>query len=69
MSLVQQSRGGRDYQSEFSQRRTGTGIFAQLLRQRFIIAIKKLGLNHRRLSLDCSQFCRPPQPGDQQILF
>lgn len=69
MSLIQQSRDGRDYQSEFSQRRTGTGVFAQLLRQRFIVAIKKLGLNHRRLSLDCSQFQPPPQPGDQQTLF
>ncbi|WP_444890855.1 PA0069 family radical SAM protein [Microbulbifer sp. DLAB2-AA] len=69
MSLIQQSRGGRDYQSDFSQRRTGTGVFAQLLRQRFIVAIRKLGLNHRRLSLDSSQFNAPPLAGEQQSLF
>ncbi|QFT55733.1 PA0069 family radical SAM protein [Microbulbifer sp. THAF38] len=69
MSLVQQSRGGRDYQSDFSQRRTGTGVFAQLLRQRFIVAIRKLGLNHRRLSLDNNQFKPPPLAGEQQSLF
>ncbi|MFA0810603.1 PA0069 family radical SAM protein [Microbulbifer epialgicus] len=69
MSLVQQSRGGQDYQSDFSQRRTGSGVFAQLLRQRFIVTIKKLGLNHRRLSLNCSLFQPPPQAGEQQSLF
>ncbi|AWF80638.1 radical SAM protein [Microbulbifer sp. A4B17] len=69
MSLVQQSREGKDYQSEFSQRRTGTGIFAQLLQRRFQVAIKKLGLDHRRLTLDCSQFKPPPCANEQQDLF
>ena len=69
MSLVQQSRGGRDYQSDFAQRQTGTGVFAQLLQRRFDVAIKKLGMNRRRLRLDCSQFSPPPLPGEQQSLF
>ncbi|MCO1334061.1 PA0069 family radical SAM protein [Microbulbifer sp. OS29] len=69
MSLVQQSRGGKDYQSDFSHRRTGTGVFAQLLQQRFKVAVKRLGLDHRRLSLDCSQFMPPPLPNEQQDLF
>ncbi|WP_444915981.1 PA0069 family radical SAM protein [Microbulbifer sp. TRSA007] len=69
MSLVQQSRAGKDYQSEFSQRRTGTGIFAQLLQRRFQVAMKKLGLDHRRLTLDCSQFKPPPRTNEQQDLF
>ncbi|WP_323844870.1 PA0069 family radical SAM protein [Microbulbifer magnicolonia] len=69
MSIVQQSRGGRDYRSDFSQRQTGTGVFAQLLQQRFGVAIRKLGLNRRDLKLDNSRFCPPPQSGDQQSLF
>ncbi|WP_444935400.1 PA0069 family radical SAM protein [Microbulbifer sp. JMSA004] len=69
MSLVQQSRAGKDYQSEFSQRRIGTGIFAQLLQRRFQVAVKKLGLDHRRLTLDCSQFKPPPRTNEQQDLF
>lgn len=69
MSLVQQSRGGRDYDSDFSQRQVGTGVFAQLLQRRFRVAIRKLGLNRRRLSLDCGRFQPPPQSGDQQSLF
>lgn len=69
MSLVQQSRGGRDYQSDFSLRHRGTGVFAQLLQQRFRVAIKKLGLNQRGLNLDCSHFQPPPRAGEQQTLF
>ncbi len=69
MSLVQQSRGGRDYQSDFAQRQTGTGVFAQLLRQRFRVTIRKLELNRRKLVLDCNRFRPPSQAGDQQSLF
>lgn len=69
MSLVQQSRGGRDYDSDFSQRQTGTGVFAQLLRRRFRVAIEKLGLNRRELKLDCSRFRPPPRSDEQQSLF
>nr|WP_282449956.1 PA0069 family radical SAM protein [Microbulbifer sp. CAU 1566] len=69
MSLVQQSRGGKDNQTEFGQRQRGTGVFAQLLQQRFRVTCRKLGLNERKLDLDCSRFFLPPQSGDQQSLF
>ncbi|MBN8431079.1 PA0069 family radical SAM protein [Microbulbifer salipaludis] len=69
MSIVQQSRGGKDNQSEFGLRQRGTGVFAQLLQQRFRVTCRKLGLNQRKLDLDCSQFTLPPQSGDQQSLF
>ena len=69
MSIVQQSRNGRDNQSDFGERQTGNGIFAQLLRQRFRVHCHKLGLNQRKQQLDCSRFARPPQSGDQQSLF
>ncbi|SDJ59454.1 PA0069 family radical SAM protein [Microbulbifer yueqingensis] len=69
MSIVQQSRGGRDYQSDFAQRQAGTGVFARLLQQRFRVACRKLGLNTGDEGLDCSRFRRPPRPGDQGDLF
>ncbi|GAA5523780.1 hypothetical protein Maes01_00329 [Microbulbifer aestuariivivens] len=69
MSLIRQSRGGRDYDSSFSQRQTGSGVFAQLLAQRFRISCRKLGLNQRRQTLDCSHFAAPPRAGEQQSLF
>ena len=44
MSLINQSRGGKDYQSEFGTRMVGTGVFAELLRTRFAVAKRKFGL-------------------------
>jgi DNA repair photolyase len=44
MSLINQSRGGKDYQAEFGTRMVGTGVFAQLLRTRFDVAKRKFGL-------------------------
>ena len=69
MSIVQQSRGGRDYQSDFGKRQTGNGVFAQLLQQRFRVHCRKLGLNQTKPRLDCHRFAPPPQSGDQQTLF
>jgi DNA repair photolyase len=43
MSLINQSRGGKDYQSGFGTRMVGTGVFAQLLRARFDVARRRLG--------------------------
>ena len=43
MSLIQQMRGGKDYDSRFGSRMRGLGPFADLLRQRFTKAHKRLG--------------------------
>jgi DNA repair photolyase len=48
MSLVQQMRGGKDYDSSFGTRMRGTGTLAQLLRSRFQIACRRLGLGTSR---------------------
>lgn len=66
MSLVQQLHGGRDYNAAWGKRMTGTGVFAQLLEQRFEMACRRYGLNRQgRPRLDTSQFRRPPRSGDQ----
>ena len=44
MSLINQSRGGKDYQSQFGTRMVGTGVFAQLLSRRFELAKRRLSL-------------------------
>lgn len=69
MSLVRQMRGGRDYDADWSQRMTGTGPLAALLRQRFRKAAARLGLNQTRHELDVSRFALPPRSGDQLDLF
>ena len=74
MSVVQQLRGGRDNDPAFTSRMTGTGTYAELLRQRFAVACRRLGLNadaadsRRPAPLDCTRF-RPPAPAGQLRLF
>lgn len=43
MSIVQQSRGGKDYRSVFGERMRGTGAFADLLHRRWQVAARQLG--------------------------
>jgi DNA repair photolyase len=60
MSLIRQSRSGKNYDSRFGTRMRGEGPFAELLAQRFRLASRKLGLDRRDTQgLDCSQFCPP----------
>ncbi|HVS78097.1 MAG TPA: hypothetical protein VHE11_14255, partial [Steroidobacteraceae bacterium] len=62
MSLVRQMRGGKDYDPSFGTRMRGTGPLAELLRSRFQIACRRLGLGiTRRQPPDTSLF-RPPRP-------
>jgi DNA repair photolyase len=69
MSIIRSMRGGKDYDSHWHQRQTGTGPYANLIAQRFAIARLRLGLNRDRSSLDASKFRRPAKAGDQLTLF
>ena len=68
MSLINQSRGGKDYESEFGTRMVGTGVFAQLLRKRFDVAKRKFGLDdaEHRHELRTDLF-RPPVINQAQM--
>lgn len=59
MNRVREMRGGKDYDADFSQRMSGTGIWADFLRQRFYKAADRLGLSYKRLRLDTSRFRAP----------
>ncbi|WCM94870.1 PA0069 family radical SAM protein [Acidovorax sp. NCPPB 2350] len=59
---------GRSYDSRFATRMKGSGLWADLLRQRFMAACKRLGLNRQRTELDMSQF-RPGLARGQASLF
>jgi DNA repair photolyase len=69
MSLINQARGGKDYDSTFGVRMRGTGAYAELLRARFDLAKRRLGFasNEERYDLDTSKF-RPPARGPQLSL-
>ncbi len=69
MSLVRQMRDGLDYDADFRTRMRGTGIYSDLIRQRFGVAIRRLKLNPERAAMDVSQFCRPAPKASQISLF
>ncbi len=78
ISIVRQSRDGRENDPNFGSRMTGSGNFVDLIRKRFDLACKRLGLNSEdnhmasRDGLDCSQFKPPPvreNAGEQMKLF
>ncbi|MEQ6341458.1 MAG: PA0069 family radical SAM protein [Gammaproteobacteria bacterium] len=69
MSLIRQARDGKEYDANFGTRMRGTGIYADMIDNRFHLACKRLGLNQERLRLDTRQFCVPVRGGDQLTLF
>ncbi len=70
MSLIQQMRGGKDYDAQFGQRMRGTGEFATLLNHRFHIACKRYKLNQLPSeSLMTTKFKRPIAFSPQLDLF
>ncbi|MGH8497049.1 MAG: PA0069 family radical SAM protein [Gammaproteobacteria bacterium] len=69
MSLIRQSRGGKDYDSQFGTRMRGTGAYAELIGQRFRAAAKRYGLEDRSaLTLDTGRF-RVPAEQQPQMNF
>jgi DNA repair photolyase len=69
MARVREMRGGKDNDPNFGTRMTGTGVWAQLIRQRFEKASEKLGFNRTRFDLDLTQFRRPAAQQGQASLF
>ncbi|MNL22688.1 hypothetical protein D3C87_1440450 [compost metagenome] len=66
---IEDLRNGRRNDPNFGSRMRGTGIWADLLRQRFAVATRKLGLNRHRLALDCDRFQPPVMAGGTPSLF
>ena len=69
MGRVRELHGGRDYDPEWGRRMTGQGTFADLMRHRFAVAVKRLGLVTDLPSLRTDLFRLPPRAGDQLELF
>ncbi|MNK95157.1 Radical SAM superfamily protein [compost metagenome] len=62
MNRVREMRGGKDYDADFASRMRGTGIWADLMRQRFYKTAERLGFRYNRFELDTSLFRPPPRP-------
>ncbi len=59
MALIRQCRGGKDYDSAWGRRMTGTGPVADLVSRRISMACRRYGLDRRSWSLDTTQFIHP----------
>ena len=59
---------GKSYDSSHATRMKGSGLWADLLRQRFEKTCARLGLNRQRTELDLSQY-RPALARGQGVLF
>ena len=69
MARIRDMRAGRDNDAAFGSRMTGTGVWAQLLRQRFEKCCARLGLNRKRIELDLTRFVPPREESPQANLF
>jgi DNA repair photolyase len=63
LSLIRDTRGGKDYDSSFYLRQKGTGPFAWMIGRRFEVARQRLGFNKRSLRLVTDLFTPPPRTG------
>lgn len=62
MGRLRDMRGGKDYDASYGTRMRGEGVWAELIRQRYDVAMRRSGLASRRLDyaeLDASGFNRP----------
>jgi hypothetical protein len=68
MACIQAMRGGKDYDASFGTRGHGTGLWADVFRQRFQRACRQLGFNREDWHLRTENF-RAPSLDGQASLF
>ena len=66
MTLVQSTRGGKDYDATWGQRQTGTGPYAWMIGRRFEMAAERIGFGKTRLKLRTDLFS-PPADSQRQL--
>ena len=68
-NLIRETRGGKDYDSNWGDRMTGSGPIAWMIGRRFEAACEKLGLNKTRTKLSTEHFSPPKREAAQLSLF
>ena len=69
LSLIRQTRDGKENDPTFGRRMTGTGPYAWTIGRRFELACSRLGINRDKTRLATDAFRRPPRPGEQLPLL
>src|SRR6202521_3126659 len=64
--LIRETRGGKDYDSTFGKRMTGSGPIAWMIGRRFEVACERLGFNTLKHKITVEHFS-PPRPGAKQL--
>ena len=67
MSLIKQSRGGKDYDNRYGYRMRGTGEYAQLISRRFSLAKRKYGLRAKLEPMNTNLFIKPNAANPAQM--
>lgn len=69
MNLLAETRGDKNYQTEFISSPKSTGEYTALLAKRFELIIKRLGYDGLNYELDVNQFASPVRQDKQLALF
>ncbi|WP_051331454.1 PA0069 family radical SAM protein [Methylocaldum szegediense] len=69
LARIRDLHGGNLYDSRFGVRQSGSGIYADLIRKRFLLALKKTGLNTVEIRSNSELFRRPVDGPVQTSLF
>ena len=67
--LIRDMRGGKDYDSTFGKRMTGSGPIAWMIGRRFEVACERLGFNVTSVKTTTEHFRRPKPATEQLDLF
>jgi len=67
--LIRDMRGGKDYDSTFNKRMTGTGPIAWMIGRRFEIACERLGFNTTKQKTTTAHFQHPRPASEQLSMF
>ena len=68
MSRVRDMHDGKEYSSDWGRRMRGTGLYAELIRKRYDLTVRRLGLDQVQPNLRCDLFHPPLRTGDQLSL-
>jgi DNA repair photolyase len=66
INLIRETRGGKDYDSTWGKRQTGSGPIAWMIGRRFEVACERLGFNLTSVKTTTEHF-KPPRPAAEQL--
>ncbi|MGC1496097.1 MAG: PA0069 family radical SAM protein [Sulfitobacter sp.] len=69
MSRLREMHGGHEYDATWHRRMRGEGPYADMVSQRFKVAVKRLGLDRKAPPMRCDLFRAPLDVGRQLALF